>query len=103
MNTFRLSRLPIESTSLMLLNRSSFFLLAALLISVQGLATPHDSFLGFGDKTRDEEKQLEARFDSSLDATNLRKWMKRLTAHPHHVGSPYGKENAEFMLSLFRS
>ncbi len=88
----------------MILNRSSFFfLIAALLISVQGVATPSDSFLGFSDKSRSEEKQLEARFDSFLDATNLRKWMKRLTAHPHHVGSPQGKENAEFMLALFRS
>ena len=86
----------------MLLYQSSF-LLIALLISVQGVASPTDSFLGFGDKARTEERQLEARFDSFLDATNLRKWMKRLTAHPHHVGSPYGKENAEFILSLFRS
>ena len=29
--------------------------------------------------------------------------MKRLSARPHHVGSPYGKENAEFMAGLFRS
>ena len=87
----------------MLLNRFSFFVLAALLISVQGVAAPTDSFLGFGHKAQSEEKQLEARFDSFLDVTNLRKWMKRLTAHPHHVGSPHGKRNAEFMLSLFRS
>jgi N-acetylated-alpha-linked acidic dipeptidase len=26
-----------------------------------------------------------------------------MTARPHHVGSPYGKENAEFIASLFRS
>jgi N-acetylated-alpha-linked acidic dipeptidase len=29
--------------------------------------------------------------------------MKRLSARPHHVGSPYGKENAELMASLFKS
>src|SRR5947208_1703479 len=29
--------------------------------------------------------------------------MKRLSARPHHLGSPYGKENAEFIASLFRS
>ncbi len=86
-----------------MLLKNAQVLLTALLISVQGGAAPTDSFLGFGDKARSEEKQLEARFDSFLDATNLRTWMKRLTAHPHHVGSPYGKENAEFMLSLFRS
>ena len=25
-----------------------------------------------------------------------------MTAKPHHVGSPYGKENAEFALDLFK-
>ncbi len=86
-----------------MLSKNSRVLLTALLISVQGAAAATDSFLGFGDKSSSEEKELETRFDSILDATNLRKWMKRLTAHPHHVGSPQGKKNAEFMLSLFRS
>ena len=83
--------------------RNSQVLLTALLISAQGVAATTDTFLGFGDKARSEEKQLEDRFDSFLDATNLRKWMKRLTAHLHHVGSSYGKENAGFILALFRS
>ena len=46
------------------------------------------------------QRALEARFDSLLNAENLREWMKRLSARPHHVGSPYGKENAEFMAGL---
>lgn len=29
--------------------------------------------------------------------------VKKLSARPHHVGSPYDKENAEFILSLFKS
>ena len=29
--------------------------------------------------------------------------MRRLSARPHALGSPYGKENAEFLASLFRS
>ena len=29
--------------------------------------------------------------------------MHRLAARPHHLGSPYGKENAEFIAGLFRS
>src|SRR5262245_8262710 len=59
--------------------------------------------LGFSDARAAEQRTLEARFDSYLNAANLREWMQRLTAHPHHVGSPYGKENAEFMAGLFRS
>jgi N-acetylated-alpha-linked acidic dipeptidase len=49
------------------------------------------------------ERALEASFDASVDPADQRAWMKRLTARPHHVGSPYGKENAEFLASLFRS
>jgi N-acetylated-alpha-linked acidic dipeptidase len=29
--------------------------------------------------------------------------MRHLTAHPHHVGSPYDKENAEWILAQFKS
>src|SRR3954447_1369450 len=59
--------------------------------------------LGFSNDHASRQRALEARFDSQLDAANLREWMKRLTAHPHHVGSPYDKDNAELMAGLFRS
>lgn len=59
--------------------------------------------LGFSSEHAREQRALEARFDSHLRAENLREWMKRLSARPHHVGSPYGKENADFMVGLFRS
>jgi N-acetylated-alpha-linked acidic dipeptidase len=38
-----------------------------------------------------------------LNRDNLRDWMHRLSARPHHLGSPYDKENAEFIAGLFRS
>lgn len=49
------------------------------------------------------DRKLESSFDTYLKPESLNTWMKRLTAHPHHVGSPYGKENAEFIASNFRS
>ena len=36
--------------------------------------------LGFSDDHASEQRALEARFDSPLDAANLREWMKRLSA-----------------------
>src|SRR5947208_4487058 len=33
---------------------------------------------------------------------NQRDYMKRLSARPHHVGSPYDKDNAEWMLGKFK-
>jgi N-acetylated-alpha-linked acidic dipeptidase len=61
------------------------------------------ALLGFTREGSISQKSLEAKFDSFLKRENLRDWMKRLSARPHHVGSPYGKENAEFMASLFKS
>jgi N-acetylated-alpha-linked acidic dipeptidase len=59
--------------------------------------------LGFSEEGAARQHDLEARFDSHLKAEDLRAWMQRLSARPHHVGSPYGKENAEFMAGLLRS
>ena len=61
------------------------------------------SLLGFKNENTASQRVLEKNFDSNLDAQNLAVWMKKLSAHPHHVGSPYDKENAEYMAELFRS
>src|SRR5437588_1368599 len=67
-------------------------------------APPDDKTLtGFDRESAERERALEARFDSLLKKEDLRDWMKRLSARPHHVGSAYDKENAEFLLGLFRS
>ena len=59
--------------------------------------------LGFpGDRAR-EQRELEALFDAELRADNLRDWMERLSARPHHVGSPFGKEVAELLAEQFQA
>ncbi len=68
------------------------------------LGTPENTpLLGFSAERAADQRAREARFDATLKPDNLREWMRRLSAHPHHAGSPWGKENAEFMASLFRS
>src|SRR5205085_242077 len=59
--------------------------------------------LGFDREGAARERALEARFDAALRREDLRAWMKRLTARPHHVGSPYGRENAEFIAAQYRA
>jgi len=59
--------------------------------------------LGFSGSRLAEERTLESKFDSSLRRDDLREWMKRLSARPHHVGSAYDKSNAEFIASLYKS
>jgi N-acetylated-alpha-linked acidic dipeptidase len=49
------------------------------------------------------QRQLEAAFDEQLSADDLQVWMQRLSARPHHVGSAYGKENAQYLEGLFKS
>src|SRR5437588_8601292 len=67
-------------------------------------APPDDKTLtGFDRESAERERALEARFDSLLKKEELREWMKRLSARPHHVGSAYDRDNAEFLLGLFRS
>lgn len=44
----------------------------------------------------------DSRFRAVPNAANIGDYMKRLSARPHHVGSPYDKENAEWMLAKFK-
>ena len=87
--------------------RNSFvrlFLLIISAVSVFAQSIPNEkTLMGFSAENSVRQKSLETRFDASLKKENLRDWMKRLSARPHYVGSPYGKENAEFMLALFKS
>ena len=74
-------------------------LILCVLVAVLGVlgVAAEGPLLGFpGDRAR-EQRELEARFDAELRADNLRDWMERLSARPHHVGSPFGMEVAEFL------
>jgi N-acetylated-alpha-linked acidic dipeptidase len=44
----------------------------------------------------------EAKFRAIPDPGRMRENLKRLSARPHHVGSPYDKENAEWLLAQFK-
>ena len=59
--------------------------------------------MGFSDESAERQLALEEKFDSLLDTSDIEAWIQRMSARPHHVGSPYGKDNAEFLLELFRS
>ncbi len=75
--------------------------LPALLLVLACAPQGEPPLLGFRDSA--QEHALEARFDGLLRADNLRDWMKRLTARPHHLGSPYDQECVEFIAAQFRS
>jgi N-acetylated-alpha-linked acidic dipeptidase len=44
----------------------------------------------------------DATFRGLTEAANIGEYMRLLSARPHHLGSPYGKQNAEWILARFK-
>src|SRR5579883_292145 len=61
------------------------------------------SMLGFGPQGAVEERRWEKRFRDGIDTGTLRESLRHLSARPHHVGSPYDRENAEWILARFKA
>ncbi|HVM91537.1 MAG TPA: transferrin receptor-like dimerization domain-containing protein [Terriglobales bacterium] len=57
---------------------------------------------GFAPRSSHAEREWEAKFRAIPDPANLRSYMEHLSARPHHVGSAYDKENAEWLLAKFK-
>jgi N-acetylated-alpha-linked acidic dipeptidase len=70
-----------------------------------GTATPSAApaqLLGYTTQTSAAERDWEKKFQDGVVAANIRENDRRLSARPHHVGSPYDKDNAEWMLARFK-
>ncbi len=48
------------------------------------------------------ERDWETKFRALPSPENMRNYMQRISARPHHVGTEYDRANAEWILSLFR-
>ena len=48
------------------------------------------------------QSELESEFDKTLNPENLDTWMKHMSSMPHHVGSPWSKQNAEYAANKFK-
>ncbi|HEU5148087.1 MAG TPA: transferrin receptor-like dimerization domain-containing protein [Chryseosolibacter sp.] len=77
-------------------------LLLLFLIGIQILVNGQ-AISGFSESNAEAQREAEKRFDAALSAANLNAWMKKLAARPHHVGSGFGKESAEFIRDQFQS
>lgn len=80
--------------------RTSLFL--ALLIGFHP-DVQSQSLSGFSEESSAAQVAMEKIFDASLNAENLDRWMKKLSGRPHHLGSPFGKETAQFIHDQFES
>lgn len=64
---------------------------------------PPPAIAGFLPDSARRERDLEARFDQTLNRQNFQQWLKKMSAVPHHVGSPGSKATAEFIAQQFKS
>jgi len=60
------------------------------------------ALVGYSPRASQSEREWEAKLRAIPDPANLREYMRRLSARPHHVGSPYDKDNAEWILVHFK-
>jgi N-acetylated-alpha-linked acidic dipeptidase len=78
-----------------------YVLSVCLTLSLASFA--QQKIMGFTNANAVKQLDLEKQFDAQLNPKNLDTWMQSLTAHPHHVGSPHDKANADYLLNLFKS
>lgn len=57
---------------------------------------------GYTAESSRTQRGWEEKFRAQPNADNLREYMRRLTARPHNVGSPYDKDNAEWIAAKFK-
>jgi N-acetylated-alpha-linked acidic dipeptidase len=57
---------------------------------------------GYSNDSAKTERDWETKFRAIPEPANMRAYMERLSARPHHVGSPYDKDNAEWLLSKLK-
>ncbi|MEQ8811383.1 MAG: PA domain-containing protein, partial [Imperialibacter sp.] len=80
---------------------TTFLSFLAFGLSTTGAFAQDKAVMGFKDPAT--ELELEKKFDQQLKAENLDQWLKRMSSRPHHVGSPFDKDNADFMAAMFKS
>ena len=82
-------------------------LVAAPFLAVQSEPDPAVSglapLLGYSRQGAVTQEEWEKKFQAGISAANIRENMRRLSARPHHVGSPYDKDNAEWILAKFKA
>src|SRR6202789_2844147 len=77
-----------------------FTLLASTAYAVN---TGEVSLRGYTPEHAAGEVQWEQKFREMPDPAKVRENMRRMSARPHHVGSPYDKDNAEWLLAKLKS
>lgn len=62
-----------------------------------------NSLTGFFPTNIEHQNATEKQFDDHLDKENIGSMIKLFSSRPHHLSSPAGKENAEYIAQQFRN
>ena len=76
-------------------------ILLVLIFIVQTSPAKSQKIIGFYEKNIGKELSLESSFDKNLSKDTIGETIRRLSAKPHHLGSPADKENAEYILKQY--
>ena len=66
------------------------------------VAADDQPLYGYSAESSRAERQWEEKLRAIPSPDNLRAYLQRLSARPHNVGSPYDKDNAEWIASKFK-
>jgi len=81
---------------------AAVLLILVLVLPSSLFAADEATLAGYSPRSSQTEREWESKFRAIPDPANLREDMRRLSARPHHVGSPYDKDNAEWILARFK-
>jgi N-acetylated-alpha-linked acidic dipeptidase len=82
--------------------RRLFLLVFACSLLLAATPDTQQPLNGYSAASSSTQRDWEAKFRAIPEPQNQRDYMQRLSARPHHVGSPYDKDNAEWMLAKFK-
>ncbi len=81
---------------------SRSLVLGLFLATVTSVADEPPMLAGFTPESVRAQREWESKFRAIPRPENLKEYMRRLSARPHHTGSAYDKENAEWIRDRFQ-
>ena len=84
------------------MRRLTLALLLALVPLLTISAAESHTLFGYQSQSAQTEQDWETKLRAIPDSALQREYMRRLSARPHHVGSAYDKDNAEWILAKFQ-
>jgi N-acetylated-alpha-linked acidic dipeptidase len=83
--------------------RRAIACLALIASTAYAVNTEEVTLRGYTPEHAAAEVQWEQKFREIPDPARVRENMRRMSARPHHVGSPYDKDNAEWLVAQLNS